>query len=193
MYLTRFTSSRRTAASMDSVQASSPLPPQYFANLYFDQNQPNGAGTSVGFEITNSRAFTPGFAGYAALGSGFEFAISADHSAIEFVIPNIYFTAPIAGLTIYPGITYPTVGDNITLGISQSFGYNFVEEPLGTVALTAAVPAVHLGNDDPRFLRRRLCRLPPSQSGHCTSRRLITSPIREREAAFGRSFCLANA
>ena len=125
---------------MDLLQASSPLPPQYFANLYFDQNQPNGAGTSVGFEITNSRAFTPGFAGYAALGSGFEFAISADHSAIEFVIPNIYFTAPIAGLTIYPGITYPTVGDNITLGISQSFGYNFVEEPLGTVALTAAVP-----------------------------------------------------
>ena len=113
-----------------------------FANLYFDLDAATRPGSDLGFEVTNKDAFIPGVAGNVPLGN-ITYAISADKSAIEFSIPNIDFTAPIAGLTYDPSVTFPAAGDPVVLRLSESFGYSvaggasFGPDRLGSVTLSA--------------------------------------------------------
>ena len=134
----------------DSVGAGS------YANLYFDLNPSVGNGSDLGFEITNGRAFSPGFPGYSAgTGAsplaGLAYAISADGTGIEFSIANSLFTSQIAGLDYSElGSSLPTIGSDITLRLSQSFNNTVAGGPvyganrLGSVTLggnaVAAVP-----------------------------------------------------
>ena len=127
------------------------------ANLYFDVNPSVGNGSDLGFEITNGRAFIPGVDGYSAGTSatplsGLAYAVSADQTGIEFSIANSLFTSAIAGLDYqYLGGPFPTVGSQIRLNLSQSFGYSvaggqafYGDNRLGVVTIggsaTGAVP-----------------------------------------------------
>ena len=116
-----------------------------FANLYFDLDPQNNNGSDLGFEVTNSRAFIPGTAGYAAV-PGLQFVVSVDGTGIEFLIPNSAFTMPIAGLSYSAGQAFPGNGDSVTLRLSQSFGYSvaggasYGANRLGSVALAGSVP-----------------------------------------------------
>ena len=49
---------------------------------------------------------------------------SSDGLGLEFMIPDKYFTAAIGGLTYNTGQTFPTSGDQVSLCLSQSFGYS---------------------------------------------------------------------
>lgn len=93
-----------------------------FANLYFDID--SNAGSDLGFEINNQRAFIPGGAGYSATLPGISFAQSGDGLGLEFSIANNLFTAPIAGLSYNGGQVFPAVGGSVVLRLSQSFGYS---------------------------------------------------------------------
>ena len=112
-----------------------------FSNLYFDLDPANGNGSDLGFEITNQRAFVPGVNGYAST-PNLTF-VSATPDSLEFAIPETYFTGPISGLSYYPGQSFPSGGDRITLRLSQSFGYSvagddsFGPDRLGSVQLSA--------------------------------------------------------
>jgi opacity protein-like surface antigen len=117
-----------------------------FANLYFDIDRANGNGSDIGFEITNNRAFLAGIGGYSLPLSGLlDFATTSN--SIEFRLSNSVFTGPLAGL-VYPMSypAFPSVGDSVTLRLSQSFGYSVAGGPsygvnrLGTVTLGGAVP-----------------------------------------------------
>ena len=94
-----------------------------FANLYF--------GTldyAIGFEVTNDRAFNPntGAPPFFALGALLDFTSSA--TSIEFRISNSVFTG--AAASIYaPGTTFSQIGDQVALGLSQSFGYSVAGGP----------------------------------------------------------------
>lgn len=120
-----------------------------FANLYFDLDPAAGNGSDLGFEISaqHVNAFIPGMGSPIAV-SGLTVAVSADGGTIEFSIPNGFFTAPIAGLTYYPGQAFPTAADpSVVLRLSQSFGYSvaggasYGEDRLGAVDLQlTAVP-----------------------------------------------------
>lgn len=130
------------------------------ANLYFDLNNAVSAGSDLGFEITNGRAFVPGAPGYSAGTAatplaGLTYAVSADGNGIEFSIANSLFTGPIAGLNYsdpnnpFAG-PFPTIGSTVQLRLSQSFGYSvaggstYGRARLGEVVLggapTAPVP-----------------------------------------------------
>lgn len=125
-----------------------------FANLYFDIDPAADNGSDLGFEITNGRAFVPGISGYSAGTSavplsGLTYALSADRTGIEFSIANSLFTSPIAGLNYYAGQTFPRVGSDIVLRLSQSFGYSvsggetYGNDRLGRVTIGgSATPAV---------------------------------------------------
>ena len=119
-----------------------------FANLYFDLDPQNNNGSDLGIEVTNSRAFVAGGNGAYANLPGLQFAISADGSGIEFKVPNAVFTAPLAGLTYFPGQDFASTGSNVTLRLSQTFGYSvaggatYGNDRLGAVTLVGptAVP-----------------------------------------------------
>ena len=109
-----------------------------FANVYFGRPV---IGSTIGFEITNQRAFTPGVSGYAA--AAIQYAQTAN--SIEFALPESYFTSPIGGLAS-AGFN---PGDFVSLRLSQSFGYSVaggvdydMNTRLGAVQLSggAAVP-----------------------------------------------------
>ena len=118
-----------------------------FANLYFDLDPANNNGSDIGIEVVNSRAFIAGSSIYAPV-AGLQFVVSADGTGIEFVVPNSTFTGPIAGLTYAPGQQFASNGSNVTLRLSQSFGYSvaggatYGNDRLGAVTLVgaAAVP-----------------------------------------------------
>ena len=119
-----------------------------FANLYFDLDPANGNGSDIGIEVTNARAFIAGGNGTYAPVAGLQFIVSADGTGIEFVVPNAFFTTAVAGLTYAPGQQFASNGSNVTLRLSQSFGYSvagggdYGADRLGSVALVgpAAVP-----------------------------------------------------
>jgi hypothetical protein len=122
-----------------------------FANLYFG-NALNGS--TIGFEIANQNAFTPGVFGsnilvpidYSAAGNNFEFAIS-----------DSYFTTTLSGVNTTSNLTTTVSagyapGDAIQLRLSQSFGYSVAGGPdygpnrLGSFQLDAApVPGPIVG------------------------------------------------
>jgi hypothetical protein len=119
-----------------------------FANLYFDLDPQNGNGSDIGIEVTNSRAFIAGGDGTYAAVAGLQFVVSADGTGIEFVVPNTVFTSAIAGLTYVPGQQFASAGSDVTLRLSQSFGYSvaggadYGTNRLGAVTLVgpSAVP-----------------------------------------------------
>jgi hypothetical protein len=100
------------------------------SNLYFDIDPANGNGSDLGFEITNNRAFIPGIGGYSSALTGLlDFATTA--TTVEFRLANSLFTAGAPGIdyananAIYdPYPAFPTLGDKVTLRLSQSFGYS---------------------------------------------------------------------
>jgi hypothetical protein len=107
-----------------------------FANVYFGIN---AGGSTLGFEVTNQDAFTPGVSGSNILVS-FPFATTA--STVEFAIPESFFEGPLGTLPSAGG--HP--GDKLVLRLSQSFGYSvagggtFGPDRLGAVTLSSAVP-----------------------------------------------------
>jgi len=115
-----------------------------FANLYFDLGPVTGNGSELGFEIVNGTAFIPGGAGAADVSSGISFFQTADGLSLEFSIDNSLFTSAIAGLTY--GTAIPSLGDDVVLRLSQSFGYSvaggasYGDDRLGRVTLGGAVP-----------------------------------------------------
>jgi hypothetical protein len=126
------------------LQASGPgTPVGDFANLYFDISGANSS--NLGFEVGNQDAFIPGGSGPVPV-ANIVYATTPDNLNFEFAIPNIDFTAPIAGLTYNPGQTFPSVGDTITLRLSQSFGdsvaggASYGPSRLGQVVLASAAP-----------------------------------------------------
>ena len=122
-----------------------------FANLYFDINPPAMDGSDLGFEISNGRvnAFVPGMAGGKVLDSSL-YSVFANGNVVEFALSNSLFTTPIAGLTYTSGQTFPGAGDQVTLRLSQAFGYSvaggatYGADRLGSVTIvgnaTGAVP-----------------------------------------------------
>jgi hypothetical protein len=129
-----------------------------FSNLYFSLRYGPGTygnnGSSIGFEVTNDRAFRPGLAGYhndtaANLIQSASFAGAAsDPDVIETAIDLSVFTDNALGVTSY-GLPVGETAVGIRLNLSQSFGYsvvggqaNFGDARLGFVDLPAAtVPA----------------------------------------------------
>lgn len=124
-----------------------------FSNLYFGLAQAGLVfGGSVGFEVTNQRAFRPGvptggpandgYYPYTPAGSDIHFASSLIPDVIEFAAPISFFTTDPLGA----GFSVATTA--IRLSQSQSFGYSAaggnaygVPDRLGIVALAAPVPA----------------------------------------------------
>lgn len=104
-----------------------------YANLYFGPS----TGPTIGFEITNGRAFTPDTISYVDTPL-LTFAIT--NNSVEFSIPDTYFTGALAGL----GPTGVAAGGQLYLFLSQSFGNsvaggaNYGSERLGTVTLAGA-------------------------------------------------------
>lgn len=99
-----------------------------FANLYFDLDPANGNGSDLGFEVTNNRAFLPGYGGYSNP-LNIVYAIGSGGNTLEFSIPVSYFTGPVPGLT-YAGTDYANQqfisasNPTTVLRLSQSFGYS---------------------------------------------------------------------
>ena len=120
-----------------------PGPVGTFANLYFDLNPTVGDGSDLGFELSTSgqRAFVAGGADAPLQVPGIS-VVSVSPSSLEFAIPFAYFTGPIDGLNYFAGQTYES---NVTLRLSQSFGYSvaggasYGPDRLGTVSV-GAVP-----------------------------------------------------
>ena len=115
-----------------------------FANLYFDLDPGQNNGSDLGFEVTNNLAFIPGVSGSVAAPL-VQFAGDTNH--LEIMIPDSYFTAPIAGLSYYPGHNFVSAADpDLTLRLSQSFGYSvaggdsYGDDRLGRVTLPFATP-----------------------------------------------------
>lgn len=107
------------------------------ANLYFGPSN----GSTIGFEINNQRAFTPGVSGYVEAPL---LAFVPTATGLEFSIPDAYFTGGLDGL----GATGLSAGSQVYLRLSQAFGYSvaggaatYGSERLGSVTLSAtAVP-----------------------------------------------------
>ena len=103
------------------------------ANLYFDLQPSANTGSDLGFEITNSRAFLPGspnagIGGYSTTPlPGLSFAISGDGTGLEFSLANNLFTGPVSGLGGYG--EYASLGSEVVLRLSQSFGYSVAGGP----------------------------------------------------------------
>ena len=120
-----------------------------FANLYFDLDPANNNGSDLGFEIglNGQNAFIPGVGSPHPI-SGLTVKSGNGGNTLEFSIPISDFTTPIAGLSYAPGQVFPSAGDQITLRLSQSFGYSvaggaaYGPNRLGAVTLvaTTAVP-----------------------------------------------------
>jgi hypothetical protein len=106
-----------------------------FANVYFGTS----AGSTIGFEITNSDVFQPGGIGPFPL--SYSFAVSADGTGVEFALPESFFETTVDGINagLHPG-------DQLMWRLSQSFGYSvaggasYGPNRLGVVTLSGAVP-----------------------------------------------------
>ena len=115
-----------------------------FANVYWDLDPQNNNGSDLGFELSpgHADASIPGVSG--SVNRNDVLTATNGSGSFEFAIPVADFTSAIAGLTYAPGQVFPGAGDNITLRLSQSFGYSVAGGPsygpdrLGTVA--AGVP-----------------------------------------------------
>lgn len=136
-----------------------------FANIYLSLGaaNANANGYDLGFETENADAFIPGNHSSVKTPET-AFAFSADQNTVEFAIPYIDLTGPIAELSYYPGTTFPGLGDSVTLRASQAFGYSVNGGPtygansLGSVTLVPEpVSATLLGTAllALGFLRRR--------------------------------------
>lgn len=70
-----------------------------FANLYFDVDPLNGGGSNMGIEVTNSRGFVPGSAGYFDMSQYISFVSTTSGGLIttEFSIAESAFRDYIAG------------------------------------------------------------------------------------------------
>jgi hypothetical protein len=124
--LTRQDSSYLYVAVVTNTAGGGTLPAaQQFANLYF------GGNTSVGFEVTNNRAFIPGVPGYTSLsslvGTSNEVFWASNFTGSEYVIEmavpiSFFATDPLsmgfAPLTGAPG------ADFTRISLSQSYGYS---------------------------------------------------------------------
>ncbi len=124
-----------------------------FANLYYSLRSGPGpvgnTGSSIGFEVTNDRAFSPGNPGYFNDGPGnlLQFATSSTQGGpdiIEAAIDLSVFLGNALNVTGF-GIANPV---GIRLNLSQSFGYSvaggqsgYGDTRLGYVSLdTTTVP-----------------------------------------------------
>lgn len=120
-----------------------------FANLYFSLRYGSGtygsAGSSIGFEVTNDRAFKPGGSGYFndTVSDLIQWSIGSGGSTIEAAIALSVFTENALGVTGY-GLPPGEVAKGLQLRLSQSFGYSAVggasygDSRLGFVDLPAA-------------------------------------------------------
>jgi hypothetical protein len=117
-----------------------------FTNVYF--GQPSPVGSTIGFEVTNQDAFTPGVSG-SNISVPIQYVINGNN--IEFAIPDSYFTTALTGpLTSDPTQTGSvnagfSDGQIIQLRLSQSFSFSVAGDPtnpndLGSFTLEAAVP-----------------------------------------------------
>jgi hypothetical protein len=116
--------------------------PGGFANLYFDTDPQNNNGSDVGFEVTNNQYFIAGVSGYYDATPYLTYAVSPAQDVVELAIANSFFTnGPLAGITG----GYPAATNDVTLRLSQSFGYNVAGGPdygatrLGTASI-ASIP-----------------------------------------------------
>ncbi len=123
-----------------------------FANLYFSLRYGSGpfgsSGSTIGFEVTNDRAFRPGVPGYFAdTGADLiRYAVSGGGNVIEAAFDLSLFTSNALGVTGF-GLPSGETAVGIRLNLSQSFGYSvaggstYGDARLGFVSLpTAAVP-----------------------------------------------------
>ncbi len=99
-----------------------------FANLYYSTRSGPGpygdSGASIGFEVTNDRAFRPGSPGYYADTAAdlIQFVVAAGaEDIIEFAIDMSVFTGNALGIA---GYVPPVDPLGIRLNLSQSFGYS---------------------------------------------------------------------
>jgi hypothetical protein len=92
-----------------------------FANLYFGVGSTAFAHSTLGLEVTNSIAFTPGVANNISfVGTGIEWA-NPTPTAIEVAIPFSYLETDPQGLG-FPVLT--SADPFVVLRLSQSFGYS---------------------------------------------------------------------
>ena len=116
-----------------------------FANLYFDLDPGASNGSDIGFELSpgptgNHNFFIPGRDPTSSV-TGISIAESADGTGIEFSIPNSYFISYQPGFDYYSGHALATIGSDVTLRISQSFGFSaaggasYGDDRLGSVTL----------------------------------------------------------
>jgi hypothetical protein len=126
------------------LQADGPTNGLNFSNLYFDLDPANNNGSDLGFEIGNNDAFIPGVSGSVTPLAGMTYALGTN--SFEFSISNSYFTTAIAGLDYYPGQVFTAPGGEVTLRLSQSFGYSvaggdtYGADRLGSFTLEGGVP-----------------------------------------------------
>jgi hypothetical protein len=124
------------------------LSPGDFANLYFDTDPQNGNGSDVGFEITNNRFFIAGAPGYYDATPYLTYAVDGGTHTIEFAIDNAFFTSsPQAGAP-YP-LGFPTATGDVTLRLSQSFGYSVAGGTANGDAVRLGVASVASGTATP--------------------------------------------
>ncbi len=116
--------------------------PGAFANLYWNVAPGPYDGTEIGFELSpgSQNFFIPGRTNYGAV-SDISVVLSADGTGLEFAIPDHYFTTALSYVTDYYRTPSATIGTEVTLGLSQSFGYSvaggtsYGSDRLGSVIL----------------------------------------------------------
>jgi hypothetical protein len=123
-----------------------------FSNLYFSTRSGTGPygniGSSIGFEVTNDRAFAPGVPGYFNDTPSDLIRVATSSvggvDVIESAISLSAFTSNALGVTGYAPPTSPV---GIRLNLSQSFGYSvaggadsYGDARLGFVSLATTVP-----------------------------------------------------
>jgi hypothetical protein len=101
-----------------------------FSNLYFSTTL---AGSNIGFEVTNNRAFYPGgsagYFNYTPMSSGIEYSLtpfvnSSTPMVLEVAFPWQVFTANSLGVNNGAGVPVftPNATSGVRLNLSQSFG-----------------------------------------------------------------------
>jgi hypothetical protein len=118
-----------------------------FANLYFNVAPGPYDGTEMGFELSQNTQnfFIAGRTNYGQM-PDISVVQSADGTGLEFAIPNHYFTTALPFVTDYYRPPLATIGTEVTIGLSQSFGYSvaggtgYGADRLGSVNLAGPVP-----------------------------------------------------